>query len=313
MRRAILFSVILLAVSASAALALGQADWASGTLSARAVEPVDPDPYAPTGDPAVALRKAALAARKGLWETLAALRFDAEFGVGDLLSRDQTLAGRVRGLLQNSPIQGGEVQTGTGRAQEATARTVLAGTLLDVLMPPSLVQFQSGVPPRRTLAPTQTLLAPDLVPLQEGAAPAPVLLQAPTAPAAHAGYSGLVVDARHLAVVPALLPVLFDPSGTGLYGAFLVPRASALANRLAVYAATAEDEAVRQRCGARPLLVRASGLAGPSGVDLVLPAAEAEQARALFRNTEVLSRCAVAILWNAPQPETPSPDAAAPR
>ncbi len=317
MRRTMLFAVMLLAALSAALPARAGVDWAAGTLTARAVEPVDPDPYAPTGDPAVALRKAALAARKGLWESLASLRFDADSSVGDLLARDQSLAGRVRGLLQNSPIQGGEVQTEAGRAQEATASAALAGTLLEVLMPPARVQFQSGVPPRRTLAPSQPLLAPSLGPLQEGASPAPLLLAAPEAPAAMtaAGWTGLVVDARHLSVIPALLPVLFDPSGTGFYGAFLVPRASALANRLALYAATAEDEAVRRRCGAKPLLVRAVGLAGPSGVDLVLPAAESGQVRALLRNNEVLSRCAVAILWTPPQPVTEplSPDADAPR
>jgi hypothetical protein len=313
-----LFAVMLLAALSAALPARAGVDWAAGTLTARAVEPVDPDPFAPTGDPAVALRKAALAARKGLWESLAALRFDADSSVGDLLARDQSLAGRVRGLLQNSPIQGGEVQTEAGRAQEATASAALAGTLLEVLMPPARVQFQSGVPPRRTLAPGQPLLAPSLGPLQEGAAPAPLLLPAPEAPAAAvsaAGYTGLMVDARHLSVVPALLPVLFDPSGTGIYGAFLVPRASALASRLALYAASAEDEAVRQRCGAKPLLVRAVGLAGPSGVDLVLPAAESGQVRALLHNNEVLSRCAVAILWTPPQPVTGplSPGPGAPR
>lgn len=313
MRRTILCAAIFLIAAALAVPALAEVDWASGAITSRAVEPVDPDPYAPTGDPAVALRKAALAARKGLWETLGALRFDADFSVGALLARDAALAGRVRGLLHNSPIHGEEVQTETGRAQEATASTVLAGTLLDVLMPPALVQFQSGVPPRRTLAPNQPLLAPSLAPLQEGAAPAPSVLQAPSAPAASAyGATGLIVDARHLSVVPALLSVLFDPSGVGVYGAFLTPRASALASRLAVYAASAEDEAVRQRCGAKPLQVRAVALAGASGVDLVLPATEAEQARALFRNSEVLSRCAVAILV-APQPATSSPEADAPR
>ena len=55
------------------------------------------------------------------------------------------------------------------------------------------------------------------------------------------------------------------------------------------------------------------GAAFRGAIEAGRTAAEAEQARALFRNTEVLSRCAVAILWNAPQPETPSPDAAAPR
>ena len=276
-------------------------DWVRGQVEAQAFETVDLDPYAPTGDPAVALRKAALAARKELLDAVSAIRFDADFGVGGLLARDQSLAGRVRGLLQNSPFQGAESQDAEGRrGMAATAEARLSGPLLDLLVPPSLVQFQSGVPPRRTLAPNASALpTPGMTSLAPAPAPAPGLLQVPTAPGGPSPHSGLIVDARVLPLIPALLPVILDDAGTGLYGAFLVSRAATLANRLAIYAASADDPAVRERCGAQPLSVKAATL-GPSNVDPVLSAGDVERVRALMRNPEILARCAVAILWTPP-------------
>lgn len=295
--------------TASPAFAEARVDWTRGQVEARAFEPVDPDPYAPTGDPAVALRKAALAARKELLEAVAAIRFDADFGVGGLLSRDQALAGRVRGLLQNSPFQGAEGQDADGRrGMAATAEARLSGPLLDLLMPPSLVQFQSAVPPRRTLAP-RAAPQPGLTTLAPSPAPAPGLLQVPAAPGGPSANTGLIVDARALPLIPALLPVILDESGTGLYGAFLVARAAALANRLVLYTASVDDPAVRERCGAQPLHVKAVSL-GPSNVDPVLSSGDAERVRALMRNPEALARCAVAVLWTPPA--APAVEAAAP-
>lgn len=273
----------------------GRVDWSTGEVRASAVEAVDPDPFAPTGDPAVALRKAAMTARRGLLQAVTGLRLNAEWTAADLMARDPSLAGRVRAYLQSTPFSQEEKTLDSGgRSLEVTAAAQLSGTLADMLLPASRIQFQSGVPPRRTPGAVQPFTpgAPSLEPAEAPAAP---ILPLPKLPAS-AAYTGLVVDARDLPVVPALLPVLYDESGTGLYGAFLVSRDAALANRLTVYAASPEAPALKDRVGDNPLTVKARRLADPAGTDLILSAADAAQVRALFQNTALLSRCAVAIL-----------------
>lgn len=275
----------------------GRVDWDGGVIRAVAAEPVDPDPFAPTGDPAVALRKAAMTARKGLLNAVSSLRLSAEWTAADMMARDPSLAGRVRAYLQSTPFsQEEKALDGGGRSMEVAAVVQLSGTLADMLLPATLIQFQSGVPPRHGAGTVQPFVpgAPSLTPRETESTSGP-LLPLPKLPAATA-YSGLVVDAREVRVIPALLPVLYDEAGVGVYGAFLVSRASALANRLAVYAESADAPAVKERAGGNPLTVKALRLAGPPGTDVVLSSADAAQVRALFQNAALVSRCAVAIL-----------------
>lgn len=307
----------LLVLSPVAALAdgygTGRIDWAG----LRAVGYAAPD---------ATPRQAALSARKNLLATLRRLPLTADMTAEQRLRRDPRAAERLRVLALASTAQLGPAD-GTGPVSETGKDTLqavlpLAGEVLELLLPPA-AQFNTGLAPRLTPrteptageTPAQSLkqVEQGLLELRAkpplGARPLesfrqPAAAQAPVPEVADTEHSGLVVDARGTGVTPAVLPVLYDETGAGLYGVFLVPRNSVVRQGLVVYARSLDDAALRERVGTTPLVVAAAGPArgpdpgtGPgTGPDLRLAAPEAQAVRALLRAKSVPARCAVAIL-----------------
>lgn len=304
-RPCMLFAALALVLGLARASALaagpesGRIDW----TGLRAVG------YAAPNAPA---RQAALLARKNLLATLRGVPLTAELTAGQRLQRDARAADRLRVLALASPMQTGPAAE-TGR-EALQAVLPLAGEVLELLLPPA-AQFNTGLAPRLAPRPEaqrgelpavslerveQGLLElrarPPLgaKPLESFRQPAALPAQAPELPDTE--HTGLVVDARGLGASPALLPVLFDEAGAGLYGAFLVPRNSVVRQGLVVYAPDMDAAGLRLRVGDAPLVVQAAGLAREAGPDLRLAAPEAQAVRALLRSRAVLARCAVAIL-----------------
>ncbi len=311
----------LLVLSPVAALAggpgIGRIDWAG----LRAVGYANPD---------ATPRQAVLSARKNLLATLRRVQLTADLTVEQRLRRDPRAAERLRVLALASTARIGPAGEGAaaGEAGTDTLQAVLplAGEVLELLLPPA-AQFNTGLAPRLTPkaeppaaeTPAQSLrqVEQGLLELRAksplGAHPLesfrqPAAAQLPVLELADTEHSGLVVDARGAGVTPAVLPVLYDEAGVGLYGVFLVPRNSVVRQGLVVYARSLDDAALRARGGAAPLVATAAGPArgpdtgpGPgtasgTGPDLRLAAHEAQAVRALLRAKSVPGRCAVAIL-----------------
>lgn len=254
--------------------------------------------------------RAELSARKHLLEALRSLPLTAEQSVGALLDKNSRAAERVRILVHGSPV--GNAQEALGPVRTA-AGLPLAGEVLGLVLP-SPAGFGTGIAPRLSAKAVAALPSLEGVeksllrlrartpvgarPLDAYKTPAAPVPPAPELPDEE--HTGLVVDARGLPASAALLPVVYDESGVGLYGAFLVSRAHVVRFGLVVYARSLDAAELTARAGAAPLVVKASGLAPvqgqEGGPDLVLGPAEAQAARSLLRSKDVLARCAVVIL-----------------
>lgn len=289
----------------AAGLDSGRVDWAG----LKAVGYAAPDAKA---------RQAALSARKNLLETLRGLPLTADLNAAQRLRRDSRAADRLRVLALASPAHIGPAGD-NGPADEAVkvmlqAVLPLAGEVLELLLPPA-AQFNTGLAPRlahKAEALAGEVPAASLERVEQGllelrakpplgAKPLesfrqPEAVHLPVPEVADTEHTGLVVDARGLGATPALLPVLYDEAGVGLYGAFLAARNSVVRLGLVVYARSMDDAALRGRVGTAPLVVKAAGTVRDFGPDLLLAASEAQAVRALLRARAVPARCAVAIL-----------------
>jgi hypothetical protein len=258
----------------------------------------------------IGARQAALAARKNLLAALSHVRVSAELTAAQTLAHDRDAAERLRVLSLAAAAPA--IDSDSGQLLQATLP--LVGQVLDLLLPRAAT-FNTGLEPRLepvAEAPAQPSVSlskveKDLValrprpsvgakPLESFAQAQPPAELAVTPPVADAEHSGLVVDARGLDVVPALLPVVFDETGVGVYGAFSAPRNSVVRQGLVMYARNLDDAAARIRVGQNPLVVKAAALARETGPDLRLDGPEAAAVRALMRAKAVPERCAVVIL-----------------
>lgn len=112
-------------------------------------------------------------------------------------------------------------------------------------------------------------------------------LEASTAPApgepmpGDEATTGVVVNARGIAAVPALAPRLYDEDGALLYGAPFVRVEASRRQGVAAYFKSLDRALGDARVGGKPLIVKALRAAAPQSADLVIAASDAARLRRL--------------------------------
>jgi len=270
----------------------GSIAWGSGDLSvARVLEQSADGGAAPSP---LALRKAVTGARKQLLDMILGVRIDSHTTVSAHLSEDADLAARVRGAVQNSPLERPAVFADSG---EIKVTESLRGKLAELILP-TTIQFQSGIAPKMPTSMEQSMSFEASEPEHVGSG------------AGTGGFTGVIVDARGLKVTPALAPVIYGQDGQGAYGAFLVSRQSAIDKGVAAYAETTDPQVLRERVGERPLTVKALSAYGSWRTDLIISTPMARLVRAVMRSGEAVNDCRVVIVLDPStqaEPAMPEP------
>jgi hypothetical protein len=116
---------------------------------------------------------------------------------------------------------------------------------------------------------------------------------APTAP--DKKYTGVIIDASALDVVPALLPNIFAEDGKVVYGAQTLDNELLLNEGTSTYARSIR-EAMASRAGEEPFIVKALKAVGETACDLIIPDNIADLLFGLEKETGVMSKGRVVIL-----------------
>jgi hypothetical protein len=268
----------------SSVLGSGSVDWGNGRAAFSAGERLSPDEHNPGRARALALRRATLAARKALLDGVLSLALDGSRTVGSALPA--STLDTIRALVQNSPVQQEELPDADGgMTLTVTAVMELRGELAELLLP-AAEPFLAGVPPTTALTVSQ-------VPRPQ---PDPDQASYRSSMAELGGFTGLVVDARGLGAVPALLPLVLDPEGLQAYGPFQISRDDAVENGAALYVEDPANSLLGSRAGSTPLKVRALAVSGPGMADIVVSETDARFIRTLFKNEDARHRCAVVVV-----------------
>ena len=109
-------------------------------------------------------------------------------------------------------------------------------------------------------------------------------------------HTGVVIDARGLAIQPALFPRIVDERGQTLYAPESVDREAAVQQGYVAYAKAFDQAPAQARIGANPLVLRALRVAGETRVDLVLGDAEAIRIRDYAATRRLVQQCRVLIV-----------------
>ena len=234
-------------------------DWTLGTVQShgQATAP-------PAGGERAARRAAAVAAsvhtaRQQLLETLGQLRLTAE----------RTIADTVQG---------------TPEKQQALAGLVAEAEVIATrYLPQDTVESTVQLPVFGRLT---TLFWPDTS----------TAAAAPGASPAGAVYTGIIIDARGLAVHPALFPRLVDESGQTLYAPAQVDASIAAQRGYVVYASAVDNPQLEVRVGKQPLIFRARRVLGPARVDVVVKQPDAAQLQGSEALRFLLMQCRVVIV-----------------
>ncbi|MDH4120187.1 MAG: LPP20 family lipoprotein [Deltaproteobacteria bacterium] len=109
-------------------------------------------------------------------------------------------------------------------------------------------------------------------------------------------YTGLVIDARGLELIPAMSPRVVDPSGQEVYSAAFVTREYAVNQGVVGYAKKLEKATASERVKGNPLVIKAKASTGQTRTDLVLEAADADALRRLAQTQNFMRECRVIFL-----------------
>jgi hypothetical protein len=115
-------------------------------------------------------------------------------------------------------------------------------------------------------------------------------------PRVEAVHTGVVIDARGLAIQPALFPKIMDERGQTLYAPESVDREAAVQQGYVAYAKAFDQAPAQARVGEHPLVLRALRVAGETRVDLVLSDAEATRIRDYAATRRLVRQCRVLIV-----------------
>lgn len=237
-------------------LAAGQVDWTTGAVRSSARA----ETASGSGRPApgaTAFASAVHAARQRLLEAIGQLRLDAGRTVDSVLQETRDKRQTLEELVATAEV----VQTRylPRGAVESTVQVALFGRLTALLWPDTASPALSG------------------------------------AEATSAVYTGIVIDARGLALQPALFPRILDEDGQVLYAPANVHAEVAMQRGYVAYASAFDSPQIEARIGKNPLSLRARRVSGPARVDVVMSRADVSQLQ-LAAVRLLLAQCRVVIV-----------------
>jgi hypothetical protein len=234
----------------------GRLDWGQNYIEATGIGVVPKDKSGAQGK-ALARRGAIVDLQRNLLEFVVGVRVDATTTMEDFMANDEVRT-RVSGMIKN-------VQVGEGR-WDGESYTVSGR----VQLPQLLVIVTPSLPPA---PPAPKPEAPSESQRSEPASPS----SSKSAPNTSGRFTGLVIDARHLSIVPSLSFSVVDESGREVYGInFADPKFSAQSG-LAVYQNNLNYAKGELRVAANPIVTKAIRISAGGGI--VIPSSDAAKVR----------------------------------
>ena len=204
-------------------------------------------------------------ARENLLDLIKLVHFDSRT-VGEIMVSDKLIESRIKTLV-GSAYQQGEIEY-LERNEVAIALAINMSGLAEILID------ASGY-------------------MSEGVAQSTYLMTRAATPKSER-TSGIVIDARNIYHIPAMVPKVFNEDEKLVYGPRYYTRSRSVNRGPMGYAHSMEDGNVRRRVGNNPLLVEA--VTSNDDVNLTISNLDAERIRDAEKKFGLLTNCKVLVL-----------------
>jgi len=237
----------------------GVANWSNQTLRAFGIAGVNPnDP--PGAARANAITAARTIAMRNLLESVQGVALTSETTVRNAMIENDVITTRVQGFVKGCKMVG-EPKYMSDTSIEVEVEVSMSG-LSDIFLPK----------------------APD------GSTPATV-----ETPASGA-YTGLIIDAKGLGVMPAMAPKVVDESNKEVYGSGFVDREWAVRQGMVGYEKDLAAARANQRVTNNPLVIKALKASGANKSDVMISNADAQRLQQATQTQNFLDNCRVMFL-----------------
>ncbi len=204
-------------------------------------------------------------ARENLLDLIKLVHFDSRT-VGEIMVSDKLIESRIETLV-GSAYQQGEIEY-LERNEVAIALAINMSGLAEILID------ASGY-------------------MSEGVAQSAYLMTRAATPKSER-TSGIVIDARNIYHIPAMVPKVFNEDEKLVYGPRYYTRSRSVNRGPMGYAHSMEDGNVRRRVGNNPLLVEA--VTSNDDINLTISNLDAERIRNAEKKFGLLTNCKVLVL-----------------
>ena len=260
----------------------GTIDWARGVVRAKGISAsVKTDaPKSSTSSPK-ALSEAKNDARRNLLETVKRIQIASKLSVGDITDRNKTVMTQIKEMVYNAEeIEKSRKYMSDGSV-EVSLQLKLHGGFAQLILPNEIKQI-------KTIK-------------QLKAGEKSVAAKSNTSPGRASNiYTGLLVDARSIEAIPALVPKLLDENLAEVFGPAFVSREFAVQQGMAAYYTDIQAAKADPRISDHPLIVKALRTDFPSRCNLVISTADASKLKSASDHLVFLKESRVVIVLSPP-------------
>ncbi|MDZ7288345.1 MAG: LPP20 family lipoprotein [candidate division KSB1 bacterium] len=270
----------------------GVVDWGQQRIRATGIGAPRPD--APPGaQRAGAIEAAKLAALRNLLQTVQGVNISSETTVRNAMVENDVINTKVQGIIRGYTIV--DTRYLSDQSVEVEIEVPLSGVLADALLPQN---FGGG----------RLLTAQPLCPVcgqpwpQGKPVPPGVQLITPGTPgqpstgAAGGAFTGLIIDAKGLGLMPAMAPKVVDENGNEIYGSKYVSREFAVKQGMVGYDKDVNAARNNQRVTNNPLIIKAVRATGTNKTDLIVANADAQRIHSAAQTQNFLDKCRVMFI-----------------
>jgi len=268
----------------------GSVDWTQQKIKATGIGAPRPD--APPGaQRAGAILVAKTDALRNLLSTVRGLYLTSETTVNNAMLESDIIKTKVEGFLRGFTVV--DTRYMSDQSVEVDVEVPLSGILSDALLPQTFGggQYMSGqaVCPMCGQAWPQGKAVPPGVQLNNPGAGASQAMANTTG----AAFTGLIIDAKSLGVMPAMAPKVVDENGNEVYGSKYVSRDFAVKQGMVGYDKDVNAARSNQRVTNNPLILKGLKAGGTNHSDIVISNADAQRLHAAAQTQNFLNNCRV--------------------
>ena len=256
----------------------GVIDWTKGIVTAWGIStPIKKDAAMPKPPNAKALSEAKNRARHKLLETVIQIQVDANQIVGDIADRNKTIMAQIQDMVYHAAEIEKSRRYMSDGSIEVHLQLDLHGGFAQLILPPQIRQIEM------------------IKQLKSGENASDLKSNAGAN-----SYTGLLVDARNIKAIPALVPRLLDENLTEVYGPAFVSREFVVQRGMAAYYNDMESANADPRVANQPLVVKALRTDWPRRCDLVISNGDASKLKSASDNLQFLKESRVVIVLSTP-------------
>jgi len=256
----------------------GVIDWAQGIVTAWGIStPIKKDAVMPNTTSPKALSEAKNKARHKLLETVKRVQVDANQNVGDIADRNKTVMAQIQDMVYHATEIEKLRKYMSDGSIEVHLQLSLQGGFAQLILPAQIRQIEMI----KQLNPGESASS-----LKSNAG--------------SNNYTGLLVDARNIAAIPALVPKLLDENLAEVFGPAFVSREFVVQRGMAAFYTDIDSAKADPRIANQPLVVKALRTDWPRRCNIVISNGDASKLKSTSDNLLFLKESRVVIVLSAP-------------